>query len=312
MWTRSCISSGTYQEDEDLKQCHLDKFFKLQARDFLLLWNTVKLYRQGASMSGSEVSINVVVQRIATAVIQIFSTSLTGTTKYGVIAATATVIFTGIYIGWTYGKHCYQGGKEIRRFHSRSMSLATLHGGKMALERLINYEKALADEASLKDAEVQLQALLKEEHPDFRRLQGVVAKLEMSGKEADAVKILGTELQTAKAGGKSHEAYEIEMLLVEMLIYQGEFAKALNCECLNHKQISDARRPFYKAIIQLMLENPDEAKRHWTEFKNIRIHFQHPPGSQQNQPRAAVMNFNEFEKLVKALKNDIADAYKKA
>ena len=44
-------------------------------------------------------------------------------------------------------------------------------------------------------------------------------KMEMSGKEAKGVEILKKALDKAKAEGKGHEAYEIEMLLVEMLIY---------------------------------------------------------------------------------------------
>lgn len=42
----------------------------------------------------------------------------------------------------------------------------------------------------------------------------------MSGKEAVAVGILETQLKSARKEGKSHVAYEIEMLLVEMHIYQ--------------------------------------------------------------------------------------------
>jgi hypothetical protein len=42
----------------------------------------------------------------------------------------------------------------------------------------------------------------------------------MSGKEAVAVGILEKQLKSARKEGKSHVAYEIEMLLVEMHIYQ--------------------------------------------------------------------------------------------
>ena len=44
--------------------------------------------------------------------------------------------------------------------------------------------------------------------------------LEMSGKEAVAVGILETQLKRARKERKSHVAYEIEMLLAEMHIYQ--------------------------------------------------------------------------------------------
>lgn len=50
--------------------------------------------------------------------------------------------------------------------------------------------------------------------------KSTIAKLEMSRKEADAVKILEKAYQKAMNEGQPHEAYEIEILLVEMLIYK--------------------------------------------------------------------------------------------
>lgn len=44
-------------------------------------------------------------------------------------------------------------------------------------------------------------------------------KMEMSGKEAKGVELLKKALEKARKEGKGHEVYEIEMLLVEMLIY---------------------------------------------------------------------------------------------
>lgn len=51
-------------------------------------------------------------------------------------------------------------------------------------------------------------------------LKSIIAKLEMSGKEIEAVKILENAITKAQNEGKCHEAYETEMLLVEMLIYK--------------------------------------------------------------------------------------------
>lgn len=42
----------------------------------------------------------------------------------------------------------------------------------------------------------------------------------MSGKETEAITILENAITKAQNEGKCHEAYEIEMLLVEMLIYK--------------------------------------------------------------------------------------------
>lgn len=42
----------------------------------------------------------------------------------------------------------------------------------------------------------------------------------MSRKEDEAIKVLQKALKKAQREGKSHEAYEIEMLLAEMYIYK--------------------------------------------------------------------------------------------
>jgi hypothetical protein len=47
-----------------------------------------------------------------------------------------------------------------------------------------------------------------------------VAKLEKSGKEDEAVRTLEKAFIKTRKDRKAHEAYEIEMLLVEMLIYK--------------------------------------------------------------------------------------------
>ena len=48
----------------------------------------------------------------------------------------------------------------------------------------------------------------------------IAAKLAMSGKEDNAIQKLEEEIQKAQQNGKLHEAYELEMLLVEMYIYK--------------------------------------------------------------------------------------------
>jgi hypothetical protein len=53
-------------------------------------------------------------------------------------------------------------------------------------------------------------------------LQQALEKLEMSGSEDSAVEILENAVKKAENANKAHEAYEIEMLLVEMLIYKVE------------------------------------------------------------------------------------------
>lgn len=50
--------------------------------------------------------------------------------------------------------------------------------------------------------------------------QRAATKLEMSGKEDKAIEMLKEELKKAQKNNHSLEAYEFEMLLVEMLIYK--------------------------------------------------------------------------------------------
>lgn len=55
-----------------------------------------------------------------------------------------------------------------------------------------------------------------------------VAKMEMSGNEDKAVELLRAEKNRAKQQKRMHEVYEIEMLLVEMLIYKVRLNNFLN------------------------------------------------------------------------------------
>ncbi|KDP37974.1 hypothetical protein JCGZ_04617 [Jatropha curcas] len=245
-----------------------------------------------------------------------FFYSIGDSTMVRAVAAIATsiVIIASTYIACRFAKRACDKGKRKEKVFKRSVSVGALHGGKLAMERLIHYQHARADAASLNAAESELKALLLEEKPDFNKLQTVVAKLEMSGKEAEAVEILEGAVQKAKKGNKSHEAYEIEMLLVEMLIYKGDYKKALNCDCLSdHEEISDARRPLYKAIIYIMLDYPkEEASKNWEEFTEVRTHFQifqSPPCTVDEQFQKDITNFNEFDKIVKMLKKDITKAH---
>lgn len=59
--------------------------------------------------------------------------------------------------------------------------------------------------------------------------QKEATKLEMTGQEDKAVHLLTEAYEKAKNKGKSHEAYELEMLLVEMLIYNVSFSLISIC-----------------------------------------------------------------------------------
>ncbi|KAJ4703861.1 Transmembrane protein [Melia azedarach] len=216
-----------------------------------------------------------------------------------------------IYVAWAYTSRAWRKHTKIHGVLTRSVSVGVLHGGKLALERLIDYHQARADEKSLQATEIELKDLLRQEHPDFKKLQRTVARLEMSGKDAEAVGILSKALEEAQNESKQHEAYEIEMLLAEMLIYKGDFEKALQCKCLDEESISDARRPLYKAIIHILLGHPTEAVPYWEQFNDIRGDFQWPPGLQDSQVYEVIENFDKFKNVVELLKHDIQEIKKK-
>lgn len=58
-------------------------------------------------------------------------------------------------------------------------------------------------------------------------LQQAAEKLEMSGSEDSAVEVLERAVEKAENANKPHEVYEIEMFLVEMLIYKVEKSQLL-------------------------------------------------------------------------------------
>ncbi|XP_024030941.1 uncharacterized protein LOC21404515 [Morus notabilis] len=246
--------------------------------------------------------------------------NITVKTRYGVVAATAIplIIIGGAYIVSAYLNRGWGRRKGQARVNKRSVSLAALHGGKLALERLVDYQEARADANVLKTALCELKVLFEEEPLDFLKLQRVVAKLEMSGHEAEAVHILQEEKTKAQNEGKILEAYEIEMLLVEMLIYKGEFEKAFSCKCLTEESmIADARYPLYKAIILIGVGRPryeEKAKKYWQDFNDMREDFNDPPSFTESMKECLEGNgvckqlatsFDEFKKIVLRLKDDI-------
>ncbi|XP_061352449.1 uncharacterized protein LOC133297342 [Gastrolobium bilobum] len=187
---------------------------------------------------------------------------------------------------------------------TRSWIIREIHSGKLVLDRLVEgFNKAQVNPATLANTENVLKALLEEELLDLIKLQQTVAKLEMSGREDSAVKILEEAAKKAYDAKKPHEAYEIEMLLVEMLIYKGELDKASKCKCLKDESIKDARRPLYKAIIYKMLvdtkernEKEKKAKECWEEF----VEVQDP---QLKEVYLSQTNFEAFKESVGRLQS---------
>ncbi|MCD7448099.1 hypothetical protein HAX54_038193 [Datura stramonium] len=222
------------------------------------------------------------------------------------IITTIVTLFFGCYLIVVFSGHLW---KKRKRVLTRSMSIGVLHGGELALQRLVDYHEAKANFPLLNSSETELDALLNVERPHFKELQRCTAKMEMSGKETHALMKLEAAVREARSKGKPHEAYEFEMLLVETLIYQGEFSKALSYQCLQDKFITDARRPLYKAILYLLLGTYTEeaAKNCWREFKRMRKDLKRPGNLQDAQLLEISSDFNKFKTVVASLREDIQE-----
>ncbi|XP_062094791.1 uncharacterized protein LOC133800755 isoform X1 [Humulus lupulus] len=231
--------------------------------------------------------------------------------RYGNLAvATAVpllVIFGGsAYLAFTYF-NCDDcpWRKKKATVRERSLTLASLQGGEFALQRLVDYEEALANfPYAFRAVECLLNVLLEREYIDLSMIKRVIANFEMSGNEAKAVQILQTHRLKARDNQNFYKAYEIEMLLVEMYIYKGDFEKAyFQLECFTEEHCLDSRRPFFKALILVALERhryTELAKQNWENFNELR---EEP--IEGNETYKVATSFNEFEKIVKRLKNDI-------
>ncbi|MED6147474.1 hypothetical protein PIB30_044357 [Stylosanthes scabra] len=188
-----------------------------------------------------------------------------------------------------------------------------VHSGELARQRLQDFKAAKANPETLENAEKLLETLLEGEHPDLLMLQKTVGKLEMSGREDSAAQILRKAIKRAIDEKKRHEAYEFEMLLVEMLIYKGNdpiyLKEALTCSCLDDESLKDARRPLYKAMIHKMLANTNEAKKCWQEYVQARdphVHFDviYVPRLRQASP--SQIDFQLFQEKVNRLQTAIS------
>ena len=94
--------------------------------------------------------------------------------QFGAMAAATAIPFViigGAYLAFTYFSSGGWRGKEMHKVHKRSVSLAALHGGRMALQRLVDYQEARADTQRLNSAQCELKVLLEQESLDFPRMQ---------------------------------------------------------------------------------------------------------------------------------------------
>ncbi|KAF8108901.1 hypothetical protein N665_0104s0212 [Sinapis alba] len=267
-------------------------------------------------------------------------------TKYGAVVA-PVFILAGAYVAWDYIKHrlwrkndgnndirdnknsirkslvakrrddnvkytskeasSRRSGRVLQNTLSRSVSMGAIRGGTLALKRLLDLHSYSVETSSLANVEIEFESLLSKENPDFELLQRDIVKMEMSGKEAKGVEILKKALEKARKEEKGHEAYEIEMLLVEMLIYLGNIEEALKCKCLEDEVITDARRPLYQTIIHYLSGHPEkQVEETFNRFREIQTGLQWPGSSEECETHEVTLD--EFKKVLESLKQEIQDS----
>ncbi|XP_074579626.1 uncharacterized protein LOC141836112 [Curcuma longa] len=202
-----------------------------------------------------------------------------------------------------------------RQPFARSMSLAMLQGGDKAMQRfkLIHH----ASPAELSTAVEDMRRELQQPRLDFVKLYANVGIVELSGKEKEAIELLEGALKKAKELQQTcehtHEVHELELLLVEMYIYKGDYGKALSFPCLKREDVSsaDARAPLYRAVIYILMNDEDgRAKESYEKWKEVWSLFHGNEFYQESSSMSLqVANFDEFTEMVKRLKLEIQQAH---
>ncbi|KAL5989950.1 hypothetical protein ACLOJK_010845 [Asimina triloba] len=250
----------------------------------------------------------------------------------GAGAASVVVVLTGFVAAYMWKKRRDRNASRMSSGTSRrAQILGALRGGRLAIKRILDTRHP--SEAVAATAEEKLTKLLKKEDLlNFLKLQNTVAKLEMSRKEEEGLKLLREAHERAEKKGRLQEAYELDMLIVEMLIYkvllivishfrsmspyshgliiridiglQGDYEGALKRKCLAEEEISDARRPLYKTIIQLIL-GQEEAKQSWLKYQDLRGRWRLEDSVPDASDHPPAQDFQMFKKTVKFLKEEI-------
>lgn len=98
------------------------------------------------------------------------SDNVTGKDKYGAIfvPGLSIIICVVIYYAGAYNNGAWKRKGKAHPAYMRSMSIALLQGGHLALQRLVDYHEA---QAELEVAEENLKKLLAADRPSFRQLQ---------------------------------------------------------------------------------------------------------------------------------------------
>ncbi|KAJ0083145.1 hypothetical protein Patl1_10058 [Pistacia atlantica] len=170
------------------------------------------------------------------------------------------------------------GPKEMYQKAPPTSALTQPIGGHLALKSFLDVSVELASSSS--EAKPFYQPIINvppgPSMEDINAVKMEAVRRMKSGKPEEAVEMLQDLYYQCQ--NEPEPAYNAEMALVEILIYQvmpalliqGKYEEASNCNCLKeeYRIPSDGRFPLYKAIIYTML-NSDEARKWWEEFAAI-------------------------------------------
>ncbi|KAI9124260.1 hypothetical protein K1719_005560 [Acacia pycnantha] len=232
--------------------------------------------------------------------------------KFGISPSAAITIILTVIIGCLF-VYVLLVKREWRSKEKRmllsSKSLAELYGGDLVWRRLKDHKAALAIIPRSSDQITDLKSLLDvdEQHLDLHNIQRVVEKLEKVGRD-EGLRILKSA--HVQHSDKSFLLHEIELALVELLIYQGNPEEALKYECLDYQRNQfDARPPLFKAIIHGMLGRWGEAANYWDDFVDVRDSLISIVG-EGTLPAGRlrrISDFKNFKQRVQNLENEITN-----
>lgn len=217
----------------------------------------------------------------------------------------------------------------------RSLTMEGLRCGNLSLEVLLEVKKARLGPQSLIGAESEFYKVLWTDRIELHDLKRLARKLEMGGKEDAAVAML-KEFRKAYENDRSHENYEIDLVLVEMLIYRGDYKVARDL-CIKVRKLFEEEfaspfppeetvhitRPtnvkieFYQAVTSALLGETDKAKVHWEEFMKMTregygavgptVWEDGPPNEpiMDGNVHNHILSFEQFEDHILVLKEEI-------
>ncbi|XP_058092311.1 uncharacterized protein LOC131238718 [Magnolia sinica] len=208
-----------------------------------------------------------------------------------------------------------------------------------ALKALMDAIDPPPQRSELEKAKSKLAELIEEERFEFTDLQDLARKLKMTDRADATIKKLQTKYETFRKEKRGQEFYELKLILVEMLLYQGEYQKAITLLQPNYGRgskadtkggpssndveverffMSDARPELYLAAAYLLIGDEREARKNWTDFQEkAKGSFGAPPridgedGNGGGPPLAQTMKFEIFKARMEELKRKIEAAKKK-